>query len=442
MNASLVCLLTAIAITPQWTPGTEYRLEGELAAAKSDTPDSLKRFQLSLFTDKQAGAAGQTIYWALTENGRGQAPWVERFGSWDIKSGVTGDDGPALFYQREDGLSIRALPAAALATDTPWKVGAKWSEGKRDFEVVGETKLNDVDCWKINSTDRVSRRRNMVVDKATGIVFKLEENLFLGRGVPFVLKWRIMPVAGSSKHVMAAAEATRRLVELREQAGRQRRDDSQTLTKQQRDVFIKSLAPIATIAKDSPIETVLNAAKRDILSQARREDSVASMRGRAIGRDVSSAKLNSIDGDEVKVSNGQVTVLHFWEYREKPLKEPYGQSAYVDFLHRNRSKDEVNVVGLNVDTRLGINATRSAAIRSAKRFRDLMNLSYPLLLDDGTLLRRIGDPRSTGAKLPLYVVLDRKGRVVEYKAGLYEVDRRAGLKQLDAIVTKALGNSE
>ncbi len=442
MNLYLFGLLMVVTATPHWNPGTEYRMEGELDAAKPDSSDSLKRFQLSLFASKQPDAVGQTIYWALTENGRGQAPWIERFGDWNIRPGTRSRSGPALYYQRDDGLSIAILPPAALVTDAELQLGAKWSVNKRDFEVVGETKFDDVDCWKVTSRDRVGRRRDMTVQKATGIVLKLKENLFLGRGVPFELKWRIVPVAGSNQKVLDAAEATRQLVELREQTGRERREKSGTLTKPQRVTFAKALPALVALARNSPIETVLNAARRDILSQDRREDSVASMRGRALGRDVSKAKLRSIDGADVNISNGQITVLHFWEYRDKPLKEPYGQSAYVDFLYRNRSKSDVDIFGVNVDTRLGIDATRAAAVRSAKRFRMFMNLSYPLLLDDGTLLRQIGDPRSTGAQLPLYVVLDSQGRVIEYKAGLYEVDRQKGLKQLDATITKALGKTE
>ena len=67
-----------------------------------------------------------------------------------------------------------------------------------------------------------------------------------------------------------------------------------------------------------------------------------------------------------------------------------------------------------------------------------MNLSYPILLDEGSVLKSIGDPRTAGAELPLYVVVGRDGKVLHYHSGLYEVDRDRGLKELSEVVKQAL----
>jgi hypothetical protein len=67
-----------------------------------------------------------------------------------------------------------------------------------------------------------------------------------------------------------------------------------------------------------------------------------------------------------------------------------------------------------------------------------MNLSFPILLDDGALLKRLGDPRQGGGELPLFLVASRDGRLVEYRAGLYPAKANEGLRELNAAIDKAL----
>jgi hypothetical protein len=72
-----------------------------------------------------------------------------------------------------------------------------------------------------------------------------------------------------------------------------------------------------------------------------------------------------------------------------------------------------------------------------------MNVSYPMLVDSESYLRKVlGDPRAAGARLPLFLVLDKQGKVVHYHVGFYDVDRDRGLQKLDAEVIKALGIDE
>ena len=70
-----------------------------------------------------------------------------------------------------------------------------------------------------------------------------------------------------------------------------------------------------------------------------------------------------------------------------------------------------------------------------------MNLSYPVLADQARGIRQFGDPRVTGAKLPLFVVIGKDGKVAHYHVGTYEVDRDRGLEELDTIINKALAGS-
>ena len=137
---------------------------------------------------------------------------------------------------------------------------------------------------------------------------------------------------------------------------------------------------------------------------------------------------------------GKVTVLHFWEYRDTPLEEPYGQVAYLDFLFRNRKSEDVQVFGVSADPRLQDPETRGRGVVAAKKLRSFMNLSYPILADHQDGAREFGDPRVTGAKLPLFVVIGRDGKITHYHVGTYEVNRDRGLEELVQAVSAALEN--
>jgi hypothetical protein len=135
-------------------------------------------------------------------------------------------------------------------------------------------------------------------------------------------------------------------------------------------------------------------------------------------------------------------VLHFWDYRDEPLKEPYGQVGYLDFMYHRRKPAGLQVYGIAVDGRLADEKTRGAAERGVRKLKSFMNLSYPVLLDSGSLIKQFGDPRLLGASLPLFVVIGPDQKIIHYHVGHYEVHQDQGLKELDQVVLKALEMQE
>jgi hypothetical protein len=123
---------------------------------------------------------------------------------------------------------------------------------------------------------------------------------------------------------------------------------------------------------------------------------------------------------------------------DTPLEEPYGQTGYLDYVARRRADEGVLVVGVNVDPRLADDDTRRAAVNAARKLQQFMNLSYPILLDDGRLLKRLGDPRPGGGKLPLFIVVGKDGKIADYHAGLYDVKANAGLAELNVALDEAV----
>ena len=95
----------------------------------------------------------------------------------------------------------------------------------------------------------------------------------------------------------------------------------------------------------------------------------------------------------------------------------------------------MKVYGVAVDRRLADKSLAPTVLRSIKKLQGFMNLSYPVTIDGGALLEKFGDPERVGAKLPLWVLIDPSGKVVEYKVGTYEIQPNTGLTQLDKKVT-------
>jgi hypothetical protein len=174
--------------------------------------------------------------------------------------------------------------------------------------------------------------------------------------------------------------------------------------------------------------------------QSARGDAVAELSSKFDGRAVEEFSAKGFGDDALSLADlrGHVTVLHFWEYRDEPLKEPYGQVGYLDFMYHRRKPGGLQLYGVAVDGRLGDEKSRGAAERGVKKLKAFMNLSYPVVLDGGALVKQFGDPRLVGANLPLFVVIGPDQKIIHYHVGHYEVHQDQGLKELDQVVLKAL----
>ena len=109
----------------------------------------------------------------------------------------------------------------------------------------------------------------------------------------------------------------------------------------------------------------------------------------------------------------------------------------LDLVHLRAIK-ETRQRQATVDGRLADEKTRPAAERSVRKLKEFMNLSFPVLLDSGGLLKKFGDPRVLGAALPLFVVIGRDAKIAHYHVGHYDVHQDQRLKELDDAVLAAL----
>jgi hypothetical protein len=96
------------------------------------------------------------------------------------------------------------------------------------------------------------------------------------------------------------------------------------------------------------------------------------------------------------------------------------------------------VIGVAVNESFADGAKATGALRSVRKLREFMNLSYPIGTDDSTLLAKFGDPRKLGAKLPLWVVINPDGKIAHYHVGYYAIKPDEGLRPLDEAAMKQI----
>jgi peroxiredoxin len=226
------------------------------------------------------------------------------------------------------------------------------------------------------------------------------------------------------------------------QTALKRRPDAHGSELSQRQVedVMSGIAQLTRLATGTPLEDLVRRIRVDAEQQQKRLASAASRANELMNSPAPDFSLTLVGGGKLDASalKGKTVVLHFWDYRDAPLSEPYGQTGYLEFLFSQKKKMNVEVVGVSTNPDLQTPENLGRGRRSARKLSEFMNLTYPIGHDDGALLEAFGDPRDAKGQLPLWIVLNSDGKVVHYHAGFYEVDAAQGLKELEAILSGLL----
>lgn len=445
----LVAALGALSVAlPGVEPGTALVYRGTLIAQKGDPVDSKKSFEVAWVIGR-SDDAGAGLFWTLTEQGRGAWAWPDRVGRWELDGkGQGAGTGPALLYERSDGKSVIGLAAPVLSADGgPLQKDQAWQHERLDYQVVARQTLGERPVWRVEARNALGVRRTYWVDVDRPIVRSYRERVFIGQGLEFEM---VVELADERRLDEGAATAAvggfEKLLKLRDDLVYPGRAARIEWNDKQLDTLKAFVAELPAIKQVELLGPVAQAVDQDVKNQKGRAGAVASLREKAVGRAAGQWKLDAMRGAAFDSASlqGKVTVLHFWEYRDTPLEEPYGQVGFLDFLSRKRQAAGVQVLGVAVaDAAAGDDPeAKKRALQSASRLKNFMNLSYSILVDDGSVLKQFGDPRTAGGKLPLFVVIGKDGKIAEFHAGLYEVQRDRGLEQLDKLVTQALESPE
>jgi alkyl hydroperoxide reductase subunit AhpC len=439
MISSLVVALWAcgageLALPPA---GTLLSYQGQVAQRneQGEAGDPEKSFDLTLLIDV-VDEERVEAYWLLDEVGRGHWPWMERVGKDSLFDADRGTRA-ALYYEREEGVSVVPLRSPLLLSEEELAPGVTWEDEGETYRVGEKTEYEGRPAWPVEVQNRLGRKGQLWLDVTGSLLLGWEERLFMGRGVEYRLSAHLtarreLPAETAKSWHEAFAATT----ELRNKVAREPRSQDPQWSAPQRATLTEALGPVEQVAMGTPLEGIARLARRDLEQQASRADELAELRDTQIGRKVEPFEVKGLAGVSLSADElaGELTVLHFWDYRDEPLHEPYGQVGYLDFLYDKLKGSGLRVYGVAVNGQLGAEATRSHAARSAQRLKSFMNLSYPILLDDGALLSQFGDPRVRGGALPLFVVIDREGKVSHYHVGHYQVDRDQGLVELSQAI--------
>lgn len=404
---------------------------GSLIRPGNEDGDILRRFDVQLLS------TGNTHFFHVIDDPRSGCPWPESFGPAGPAVG-TDRVQPHLVYTYQDHAYLIGLPPLVLQLPQGIEPGTIWDSAGWQMTAVEEQKINNSPAWIVEARERRGRQQTLTIDSASGITLRAEADVFMGQGDQFRLT-----MARSASSTLQEAVADK-VIELQKdlstlQATLKRRPDShlnQLSARQISDIDV-AMERLTSQASATPLEILIRQMKSDTEQQKKRLEQSNSRAGALINTDAPPFSLSLIGGGNLESASlrGRIVILHFWDYRDAPLSEPYGQTGYLEFLYNQKKKMNIAVVGISTNADLQSAENLNRGKRSARKLSEFMNLTYPIGYNDGSLLEAFGDPRASRGQLPLWIVLTSDGKVAHYHAGFYEVDAAQGLKELETVLS-------
>ncbi len=209
--------------------------------------------------------------------------------------------------------------------------------------------------------DPFGPKRNLLVEKAGPLVLGMSERVIMGRGEEYRLSLELVESQVLSPAALEALEkAIDSLARVRDKLNLPARGEELAWKPEQVALLTEALPAVVELAAGTPLSKLAGAAQRDVDLQSGRNNAVADLEARFRGQEVGDFSIRGTAGETLSPEKlkGQVTVLHFWDYRDEPLHEPYGQVGYLDFLYHRRHEAGLQLYGVAVNPRLGEASTR------------------------------------------------------------------------------------
>ncbi len=413
------------------------RFSGVLRQEEGSSETILRRFEATLLDHESVK------FFHVLDDANAGCAWPESFGRLDVSGSPTSVQ-PHIVYRYDGNLySINLPPLMVRLPDNP-DVDSSWDQDIWKFTLLERMSVDGIDCWKIEAKERRGRRQDLLVEAASGTLVKAESTVFMGQGDQFELSFnRIASQRVPDETADATLELELELLDLQKTLAR--RPDTQLTElslRQVEDVQARQ-SRIAELSKQTELMELSQRLFRDLEKQQKRHKTTTDRASKLKGEKAPEFVLNRLSGGTLDSQSlrGKTVVLHFWDYQDKPISEPYGQTGYLDFLFNQRKKANVEVIGVCVGADFLSAENLARGKRSARKLAEFMNLTYPLTWDDGSLLRALGDPRDSNGQLPLWVVLSPDGTIIHYHAGFYEIDTAKGLSDLDAVLIESIRSS-
>lgn len=407
---------------------------GSLVKAGDDEGDILRRFEVQLLTQKQSH------FFHVIDDARSGCPWPESFGRTGPEVGIDSVQ-PHLVYNYDGHAYLIGLPPLIVALPDGIESDTTWEHAGWQMTAIEQRNVENTPAWTIEARERRGRQQTLTVSASTGITLRAEAEIFMGQADRFTLT-----LTQTSRKMLeqSASDACQKLQDqlLTLQGTLKRRPDSHLSELSARQVLdvTAALDQCLTLAKGTPLELLVKQINADTEQQRKRLASTETRAAALKNTDAPKFKLSMINGSTLESASlaGKTVILHFWDYRDAPLSEPYGQTGYLEYLYNQKKEMNVVVMGVSTHPDLQSKENQNRGRRSVRKLSEFMNLSYPIGHDDGALLKSLGDPRDTRGQLPLWIVIDTHGKIAHYHTGFYEVDAAQGLKDLEAVLADLL----
>jgi hypothetical protein len=430
---TLFCCLTVVAQQPSSVVRT---YSGVLSDIDGENQTPVLEFNITcLATEDSSGAQ---LDFMVVQDAATALPWHGRFGrQLHQPTGEVSGRAVEIQFAYEDQNVVRELmPLILLRPDLDQ--GFEWTDGAAVYTVTDTATVGDRECWVIEGHNRIGYYRTLQLDQESGALVAAHESVFLGQGDEFSLELRL-----NSEQELDQDEITRnqavaeQLLTLQSAIG-----ESQSAFPDVDEApdWPATIEQLRELAAETQYANLVAGMSREYEQASRRAADVSELADAIVGQSAPDFSLELLGNGQSVASDreNRVVVLHFWNYRDDPLEEPYGQVGYLDFLSNRLRNDAVTILGVAVNQELAVPETRPAAIRSIRGLQQFMNLGYLIGLDNGEILETFGDPRTAGVELPLWIVIGPDGKVVHYHAGLYDIDVNRGLEDLETEIRDVL----
>ncbi|MFK7819818.1 MAG: TlpA disulfide reductase family protein [Planctomycetaceae bacterium] len=413
----LFCLLLMLQTNPTQQPAlTATHFRGELQQRAADGFSPVDDFRVVRFTDRNNKCVGTV----LLQSSPDRNPW---------QRAVSADGTPPIRYVH-NAVPYQLAPVATSIAEQLTE-GNEWKMGRAQFTVGKQSTFQNIKCFEVMVRQGAAREHRLMVEAKTGNVVSLRQRVFMGQGDEF--RMTLERVLNQPQTNDTDIQFLNELLQVQSIATQAASSDASANEVQ------NALPDLKKQATSRWTKQLFNRIESETSGARNRTLKLAEMEKALLGKQLSIAGT-TLDGKpfEPKSLAEKVVVLHIWQYRAEPLAEPYGQVAYLDFMKDKFKNQPVQVIGINVDSRFSDKTLTRTANRSARKLVEFMNLSYPVIGNDGSILKATGDPRAADAKLPLWIVLDKSQRVRLWKAGYFKVDARRGLQDLEKTIRELL----
>jgi peroxiredoxin len=440
----LVVLSLAFGPPPQVQPGQLVALKGQLHRVQDgELGPVVKSFDVRLLIVSGDPATGWDCWWLVEERlGEPRWSWKQRIGRCRMKSGSV-SEGPAILASHDQNVARIPLRFPYLHRQVPLAPGDEWEAGELTYHVVGEERLGAIFTYRVEGSTDLGLREVLWVEAGTLLLRRWQEQLFLEPGVPHQLRVSVEQVGIlSPADLQGLTRLYQRLLQLRGLEAQPPDRPGSTEPNPQKlsdaEALLKDL-PHLSIGVE-PERRILEEAIAELRKAQQQAAALQALQEKILHQPAPDFSLRDLSNQPIRLSSlrGRVVVLHFWEYAGPQLEAPYGEVGYLDFLHRKLRGKRVAVFGIAAHPGLFDAMQRQSVLKRVIDFTKFMNLSYPILLDEEGVLRRFGDPRTVGGKLPLYVVIDPSGILTAYHPGYWSSSPDEGLRELETTVVRLL----